>query len=116
MGKLIYVGNLPYDATENEVKDIFIPFGTVSSVRLISDKYTGRSKGFGFVEFDNDSNARTAIEQLTDVSLKERKLVINEAREREERPRFNKPRGGGFGGGGNSHGGGFKRGFNKDRQ
>lgn len=83
--KKIYVGNLPFSATETEVEDLFAEYGTVHSVALISDRETGRPRGFGFVEMDA-SGADAAIEALDGQSMGGRNLKINEARPRENRP------------------------------
>lgn len=100
----LYVGNLPFNATEEEVKEIFSPLGEVTSVKIITDRDTGRSRGFCFVEMQN---ADAAITELNGKELNGRKITVSEAREREQR-------GGGGGGyqGGNGGGGGFKRRFN----
>ena len=78
----IYVGNLSYDATELDLKQAFETFGDVESVKIIKDKFTDRSKGFGFVEMLNDGEAQSAIEGLNDTELKGRKLLVNKARPR----------------------------------
>ncbi len=107
--KSIYVGNLPYSVTEDEVKELFAPFGEVQSVKMVNDKETGRPKGFGFVQMD-DTAAAAAIAELDGKQFGGRGLRVNEARERSERPprSFDGPRGGGrsFGGGGDR--GGFR--------
>ena len=82
----IFVGNLPFSATEDEVADLFAPFGNVDSVRLISDRNTGRPRGFGFVELDDEA-ANKAIEALDGKEMGGRALKINQAKEREPRPR-----------------------------
>lgn len=87
MSKSIFVGNLPFSATEDEVRDLFSQHGSVNSVKLISDRETGRPRGFGFVEMEDDE-AETAIENLNGVEMGGRSLRINEARERRPRPRF----------------------------
>lgn len=84
MSKKIYVGNLPFSATESEVRELFEPHGTVHSVSLIEDRQTGRPRGFGFVEMDDDA-ADSAISALEGTSLGGRTLNINEARPRPER-------------------------------
>ena len=81
----IYVGNLSYDASEDELKKDFEAFGTVESVKIITDRYSGRSKGFGFVEMSNDDEARAAIEGMNGKDSMGRPLRVNEARPREER-------------------------------
>ena len=93
--KNIFVGNLNYSATEDEVRQMFEPFGTVDRVSLITDRDTGRPRGFGFVEMPNDEEGDRAIEELNGVELGGRVLNINEAR-----PRQAGGGGGGFGGGG----------------
>ena len=82
----IYVGNLPYGVTENELKDAFAEFGEVSSANIIMDKFSGQSKGFGFVEMPNNSEAGEAIKALNGTALKGRNIKVNEAKPREERP------------------------------
>ncbi len=81
----LFVGNLPFSATEDELKDAFADFGNVDSVKIIIDKFSGRSRGFGFVEMNNDSEAKSAIEQLHDRDFKGRKLIVNEAKPRPDR-------------------------------
>lgn len=82
----IYVGNLNYNLTEDELKEIFEEFGEVSSVKIITDKYSGRSKGFGFVEMPNDAEGKDAINDLNDKDMNGRNIKVNEARERTDRP------------------------------
>lgn len=79
----IYVGNLSYGIKENDLKEIFEEYGETSSVRIIKDKMTGKSKGFAFVEMDNDNEAKEAISNLNEAELQGRKLVVNEARPRD---------------------------------
>jgi RNA recognition motif-containing protein len=100
----IYVGNLSYEVTEEELKKAFEGFGQVESVKIIIDNYSGRSKGFGFVEMPDNAEARSAINDLNDHDLKGRPLKVNTARPRNE----NRRSGGGFGGGrgGGRQGGG----------
>ncbi len=81
----IYCGNISYDTSEDDLKDLFGQYGEVSSVRVIKDRDTGRSKGFGFVDMDNDAEAKEAIEALNEKDHMGRALRINEARPREER-------------------------------
>ena len=81
----IYVGNLSYNMSEGELRDAFSPFGEVSSVKILVDRETGRSRGFGFVEMPNQGEAETAITQLNGKDLGGRALRINEARPRERR-------------------------------
>lgn len=92
MSKKIYIGNLPYSVTEEELREMFTKFGEVTSADLISDKYTGQSKGFGFVEMDKNKEATEAINSLNDKEIDGRKIVVNEAKPREERS--NNSRGG----------------------
>jgi len=95
----IYVGNLSYTTDDRELEDLFAPFGDITSARVITDRETGRSKGFGFVEMPDRAQAEAAIEGLNGNEIDGRELRINEARPREERPRGGGG-GGGFGGGG----------------
>lgn len=85
MAKRIYVGNLPFSATEDQVRELFGAFGEVTSVTLITDRETGRPRGFGFVEMSGDDDADTAISALDGNSMDGRALKINEARPRERR-------------------------------
>ena len=82
----IYVGNLPYTITEDDLNEAFSEFGEVASVSIIKDKFSGQSKGFGFVEMPNDSDAEEAIKALNERDLKGRNLRVNQAKPREERP------------------------------
>ena len=84
----IYVGNLNFKVKESELQEIFENYGEVTSVKIITDKYSGRSKGFGFVEMQNDEEAQKAIEGLNGTSVKEREIVVNEAKPK--RDNFNK--------------------------
>ena len=86
MSKSIYVGNLPWDATEDQIQNLFAEYGNVISVKLVSDRDTGRARGFGFVEMD-DADASAAIEALDNYSLGGRTLRVNEAKPKEPRPR-----------------------------
>jgi RNA recognition motif-containing protein len=83
----IYVGNLSYQTTEEELNDLFKEYGEVASVNIIKDRYTDRSKGFGFVEMLTDAEAEKAIENLNETEIKERKLRVNQAREKTETDR-----------------------------
>lgn len=96
MNKL-YVGNLPYSLTEDELRDLFVKYGEIISASIITDKFSGRSKGFGFVEFESEEQAKAATE-LDGQDLKGRPLKVNIAREKEERGRFGGGRGGSRGG------------------
>ena len=82
----IYVGNLPYSIDRDQLREIFAAYGEVAAARIVNDRETGRSKGFGFVEMGNDAQARAAIEALNGSDIGGRKAVVNEARPREERP------------------------------
>jgi RNA recognition motif-containing protein len=82
----IYVGNLPYSVTDDELRQTFSEFGELASAEVIKDKFSGQSKGFGFVDMPNNSEADQAIKALNDQPLKGRKLTVNEARPRPERP------------------------------
>ena len=87
MGSKLYVGGLPYSATQAELTDLFSAHGTVESANVISDKFTGQSRGFGFVEMSDDIQGEAAIEALNEQEVGGRRLVVNQARPREERPR-----------------------------
>ena len=104
MGSKVYVGGLPYQTAEQELTDLFSPYGAVESARIITDKFTGQSRGFGFVEMSNDDEAKAAIEALNGTELGGRTLTVNEARPQSPRPRGGF--GGGRGGGGRSGQGG----------
>jgi len=96
----IYVGNLSFDATENDLREAFEKFGSVDSINIIKDNYSGRSKGFGFIEMPNNAEAQSAIDALNEKDLKGRALKVNKARPRTE----NRVGRGGFGGGGSREG------------
>lgn len=81
----IYVGNLHYDLSEDELKKLFENYGEVSSVKIITDKYSGRSKGFGFIEMDDDTEANEAIEELNGSDVKGRNIKVNQARDNNAR-------------------------------
>ncbi len=83
----IYVGNLKYETTDAKLKEMFLAYGDVTSARVVSDRDTGRSKGFGFVEMPNDAQAKVAIEAFNEKEIDGRTLKVNEAKPREERPR-----------------------------
>lgn len=102
----LYVGNLPYSMNDQELNDMFSEVGEVQSARVMNDRETGRSRGFGFVEMKNEEEGHAAIEKLNGMDCGGRALVVNEARPREERPRTGGG-GGGFGGGGGGRSGGF---------
>ncbi len=97
MAKKLYVGGLSYDTTEGSLKETFAEAGTVESANVITDRATGRSKGFGFVEMSSDEEAKKAIEIFNGKELDGRTITVNEAKPMEDRPRGG---GGGFGGGG----------------
>ena len=101
MGNKLYVGNLAYSVRDQSLQDAFGQFGTVTSARVMMDRETGRSKGFGFVEMASDAEAQSAINGMNGQPLEGRAIVVNVARPREERPGG----GGGFGGGGGGRGG-----------
>ncbi len=100
MGNKLYVGNLAYSVRDDSLMQAFSPFGTVTSAKVMMDRETGRSKGFGFVEMGSDPEAQAAINGMNGQALDGRAIVVNEARPREERP-------GGFGGGGGGSRGGY---------
>jgi RNA recognition motif-containing protein len=100
MAKKLYVGNLSFDTTEAQVRELFSQVGEIESVALITDRETGRMKGFGFVEMASEEGCQEAIKRFNGYSLNDRALTVNEARPREERSG-----GGGFGGGGGYGGG-----------
>ena len=106
----IYVGNLSYEVTEEDLKEAFKVFGEVNTVKIIKDNYTGRSKGFGFVEMSAKTEAQSAIEGLNGKDLKGRSLNVNEARPRSEGRRGGARPGGPRRGGGKRGGGGGNRG------
>ena len=99
MGNKLYVGNLSYNIRDEDLQQAFAQYGGVSSAKVMMDRDTGRSKGFGFVEMGSDAEAQAAINGMNGQALDGRAIVVNEARPREERP-------GGFGGGGGRSGGG----------
>ena len=101
MGSKIYVGGLPYSATEAEMEALFAEHGTVESARVITDKFTGQSRGFGFVEMSTSEEAEAAIAALNSTEMGGRTLTVNEAK-----PMAPRTGGGGFGGGGGNRGGG----------
>jgi RNA recognition motif-containing protein len=106
MAKNIYVGNLTWDATMDDLMALFQEHGAVARAQVITDRETGRSRGFGFVEMENDAEAQKAIEALNGTPFRGRPLTVNEARPREDRGGG----GGGYGGGGGGYGGGGRRG------
>jgi len=104
MGRKLYVGNLPYSATEQSLREAFAPSGTVDTVSLITDRDTGQSKGFAFVEMASDSEAQKATQAMNGQMLDGRQIKVNEAKPRENRGGGGGGGGGGFGGGGGGYG------------
>jgi hypothetical protein len=102
MGSKLYVGNLPYSVRDEDLQQAFGQFGSVVSAKVMMERETGRSKGFGFVEMGSDAQAQAAIQGMHNQPLGGRSVVVNEARPMEARP----PRSGGYGGGGGGYGGG----------
>ncbi len=94
MGSKLYVGGLPYSVTDQDLSEMFGPYGTVESARVITDKFSGQSRGFGFVEMSSATEAQNAISSLNGSTMNGRNLIVNEAKPQENRG------GGGFGGGG----------------
>jgi cold-inducible RNA-binding protein len=105
MATKLYVGNLPFNTTENELQELFSQAGAVQEVMLMQDKFTGKSRGFAFVTMGSEQEAQNAISQINGKTLEGRALTVNEARPREQRPTGG---GGGYGGGG--YGGGRRNG------
>jgi cold-inducible RNA-binding protein len=103
MAKKLFVGNLSWNSNDQTLQALFATIGTVTSAQVITDRYTGRSRGFGFVEMSNDEEADKAVAELNGKDLDGRQITVNEARPREDRP------GGGGGGGYNRGGGGGGR-------
>lgn len=114
----IYVGNLSWSMTDDDLMNLFTEHGAVTSAKILKDKMNGRSKGFGFVEMEDDEAAKAAIAALNEVEVQGRKLIVNESQPRAEgdRPKrsfggggggYKKSGGGGYGGGGNRGGGGY---------
>jgi RNA recognition motif-containing protein len=108
MGNKLYVGNLSYSIRDDDLQQAFAQYGNVASAKVMMDRDTGRSKGFGFVEMGSDAEAQSAINGMNGQALDGRAIVVNEARPREERP-------GGFGGGGGGRTGGGGGGFGGGR-
>ena len=105
MEKRLYVGNLPFDTTEDDLHQLFSAHGQIVSTKLITDMETGRSRGFGFVEMNTEEEAKVAIEKMNKAKVGDRELTVNEARPRPEKSGFGGGRGG-FGGGRGGYGGG----------
>lgn len=110
MGKKLYVGSIPFSATEESLRELFSGIGEIASVKIITDADTGRSKGFGFVEMSSAEDAKKAIEQLNGTKFMERSLTVNEARPQQPRE------GRGFGGGRGGFGQGRGSGYGRDRR
>ena len=111
----IYVGNLSWTMTDDDLMNLFTQYGTVSSAKILKDKMNGRSKGFGFVEMEDDEAAKTAIANLNETEVQGRKLIVNESQPRQEGDFKKRSFGGGGGGGGykKSGGGGYGGGGNR---
>jgi RNA recognition motif-containing protein len=107
----LYVGGLPYTITEDRLEELFAEFGTVESAKVITDRMTGRSRGFGFVEMSSQEEAQAAIDKLNGTDLEGRSLAVNEAKPKEQ----GSGGGGGGGGGGRGGGGGGNYGGSRDR-
>jgi len=114
MGNKLYVGNLPYSVRDSDLEQAFSQFGSVTSAKVMMERDTGRSKGFGFVEMGSDAEAQAAINGMNGQPLGGRSVVVNEARPMESRPRSGGfgggGGGGGYGGGGGGYGGGRREG------
>jgi RNA recognition motif-containing protein len=111
MGSKLYVGNLSYSTSSSDLQQLFTPHGTVQSAEVISDRETGRSKGFGFVQMGSDEEAQAAIAAMNGQQVDGRALTVNEAKPREDRPRGGGGGGGGRGGYGGGGGGGGRGGY-----
>ncbi len=105
MEKRLYVGNLPFDLSEDQLHELFSAHGQVASTKLITDFNTGRSRGFGFVEMRTEEEAQAAIDKMNKAKVGEREIVVNEARPRPEKAGFGGGRGGNRGGGRGGFGG-----------
>jgi len=103
----IYVGNLSWSMTDDDLSSLFSQYGTVTSAKILKEKNTGRSKGFGFVEMEDEEAAKTAIATLNESEVQGRKLIVNESQPRPEGGGYKKSGGGGYGGGGRNSGGGY---------
>ena len=112
MAKKLFVGNLSWNTTDATLREFFAAAGNVTSAQTISDRNTGKARGFGFVEFESDEEAQRAVQELNGKELDGRQIVVNEARERDDSQ--NRFRGGA--GGGGSRGGDFRGGGNRDRR
>jgi RNA recognition motif-containing protein len=103
----IYVGNLSWQMTDDDLSSLFTQYGTVTSAKILKEKNTGRSKGFGFVEMEDEEASKAAIAALNESEVQGRKLIVNESQPRPEGEGGYKKSGGGYGGGGRSSGGGY---------
>ena len=107
----IYVGNLSWSMTDDDLQNLFTEHGSVTSAKILKDKMSGRSKGFGFVEMEDDEAAKAAIAALNEIEIQGRKLIVNESQPRQEGGAggggYKKSGGGGYGGGGSRGGGGY---------
>jgi RNA recognition motif-containing protein len=101
----IYVANLSFAVQDEDLREFFTPYGEVTSAKVIMDKVSGRSRGFGFVEMSDDEAARKAIAELDGATVEGRAIKVNEAKPKEDKPAYGNRGGGGFGGGGGSRGG-----------
>jgi len=97
--KKLFIGNLPWSLNEQSLKEMFSPYGEITEAIIISDRYTGRSKGFGFVTFANEADAEKALAEMANKEIENRKIIVNVAKPREERP--------------NRSGGGYRDDYNK---
>jgi RNA recognition motif-containing protein len=102
MASKLFVGSLPYNTTSDDLQTLFAQFGNIVSTAVITDRDSGRSKGFGFVEFENDDDAKAAVKALDGSDLEGRRIIVNEARPKEDRPR-------------NGGGGGFQSRYDNNR-
>jgi heterogeneous nuclear ribonucleoprotein A1/A3 len=108
MAKKLFVGGLSWDTTDDGLRQAFAPYGEITEAKVITDRATGRSRGFGFVTFTQDEGAKTAISKMDGTSLDGKTIKVNEAQEKPPRSGGGRP-GGGFGGGGRGGGGGRNR-------
>ncbi|MDR1191111.1 MAG: RNA-binding protein [Verrucomicrobiales bacterium] len=114
MGTKLYVGNISYQTTDADLQDLFAPFGTVTEIDVIMDKFTNRPRGFAFVTMSSEEEAKRAVEGTNGKDFDGRSLTVNEARAKEDRP-ARSGGGGGFGGGGGHRGGGHRK-FDGERR
>jgi RNA recognition motif-containing protein len=105
----LYVANLSWSISEEDLKNVFQPFGAVTSVKIVTDRETGRSRGFGFVEMEDENAGQTAIAELNDTELQGRKIVVKESFPRPQNNSFKRGNSGGGGGYGGGGGGGYRR-------